>query len=403
MHSLSLAAAVLASISLVRGHGQVNRVTTGSTSNAGPNVRYILCPLQYYTGDSKNSKTAIRVMYKASSPAYVLPNGFTDNSQMSCEGSAKSPAPQTISVAAGDEIDVFWEGATSELKGQPGTGSLTAYNPWVHAMGFVIDYITSCNGDCTTFDATNAGWTKIAHAGMDTSQTISSALRTTMKNKPEQYYPTSGTGLWAMAKLVQNGSKWSIKIPSSLKSGQYIVRHELSAVHNPKTSNPTTGPQLCKETSHLTLQCTHPKSDIACIQLDVTNGGSATLPAGTQAKSLYKPDGDFANINVLSSSFKASDISIPGPDIWDGVSSSSSNTGDKAETTKATSTKAATTTKPTTEAAATTKKAATTTTSTSGAAATTSSRQCRQRRGVTTRAKRAHNAPLRRMHQNRLS
>jgi hypothetical protein len=68
-------------------------------------------------------------------------------------------------------------------------------------MGFVIDYITSCNGDCTKFDATNAGWTKIAHAGMDMSQTISSGLRQTMKNKPEQYYPSSGAGLWAMAKL----------------------------------------------------------------------------------------------------------------------------------------------------------------------------------------------------------
>jgi hypothetical protein len=68
-------------------------------------------------------------------------------------------------------------------------------------MGFVFDYITSCNEDCTTFDATNAGWTKLAHAGIDTSKTISNELRATMKGKPEQYFPTSGQGLWAMAKL----------------------------------------------------------------------------------------------------------------------------------------------------------------------------------------------------------
>ncbi|KAJ7503113.1 glycoside hydrolase [Mycena galericulata] len=294
-----LAAAILASAALVSGHGEVNRVTSGSASSPGPN--------QYYTEDSRNSETAIRVMYKASSPSYVLFGDFTDNSKMSCEGSARSPAPRTISVAAGDEIQVYWEGATSELKGKPGTGSLTAYNPWVHAMGFVFDYITSCNGDCTTFDSTNAGWTKIAHAGIDTTQTISSQLRETMKNKPEPYYPTSGPGLWAMAKMVQNGSKWSINIPPSLKSGQYMIRHELAAVHNPKTSDPTTGPQLY----------------IACIQLDVTNGGDASLPAGTQAKSLYLPDGAFANTNVLSSSFDAADVAIPGPEIWDGASSSS--------------------------------------------------------------------------------
>jgi hypothetical protein len=31
-------------------------------------------------------------------------------------------------------VQIFWEGATSELVG---VGGLTAYNPWVHAMGCV--------------------------------------------------------------------------------------------------------------------------------------------------------------------------------------------------------------------------------------------------------------------------
>jgi len=375
MYSVSLIAAILASTSLVAGHGQVNRVTHGGTTNTGPNI--------YFSGDAANSKTATRVMYKASSPAYVLFGGFTDNSQMSCEGSASNPAPQTISVNAGDEIDIFWEGATGELKGKPGTGSLTAYNPWVHAMGFVFDYITSCKGDCNTFDATNAGWTKLAHAGMDMSQSISSDLRATMKGKPEPYHPSSGPGLWAMAKLVQNGSKWTVKVPSSLQSGQYMIRHELAAVHNPKNSDPTTGPQLY----------------IACIQLDVKNGGSTSLPAGTQAKSLYSPNGDFANINVNSPSFDPSKVTIPGPPVWDGVSSSSSSNGSGDNRNPYSSTHAGTTSG---KAAATT-KAASPTTSSSGTAATPAKTCSRCRRGVTKRAKRAHNEPLRRMIQNRLS
>lgn len=52
---------------------------------------------------------------------------------MSCEGSAKSPAPDTLSVKAGGAVDIFWQGATSELLNKAGTGGLTAYNPWVHA------------------------------------------------------------------------------------------------------------------------------------------------------------------------------------------------------------------------------------------------------------------------------
>ncbi|KAJ6631452.1 glycosyl hydrolase family 61-domain-containing protein [Mycena sp. CBHHK59/15] len=328
MQPFSLVTVILASTSLVAGHGQVTRVTSGGSSNSGPN--------QYYAADAKNSKTATRVMYKASGPSYVL--------QMSCESSAKSPAPKTISVAAGDEIDVYWEGATSELKGKAGTGQLTSYNPWVHAMGFVMDYITSCDGDCTKFDATNAGWTKIAHAGLDMSNTIS------------KYFPTSSAGLWAMAKLVQNGSKWSIKIPSSLKSGQYMIRHELSAVHNPKTSDPTTGPQLY----------------IACIQLDVTSGGDTSLPRGTQANALYEPSGAFANIDVYSDSFNPANVAIPGPAIWDGVSSSKRDTSGKTVTMI----------------------------TNSSASTTTLKRACKERRDV---MKRAHNLPLRSTHRNRLN
>ncbi|KAJ7270119.1 glycosyl hydrolase family 61-domain-containing protein [Mycena haematopus] len=300
MYCASLLAVILASTSLVVGHGQINRVTHGATFNTAPNI--------YFTEDANNLKTATRVMYKASSPSYVLFGGFTDNSRMSCEQSANNPAPESISVNAGDEIDIFWEGATGELKGKDGTGGLTAYNPWVHAMGFVFDYITACPKDCSTYDATNAEWTKLAHAGIDMSETISPQLRETMTNKPEKYFPTSGPGLWAMAKLVQNGSKWTVKIPSSLKSGQYMIRHELAAVHNPKNSDPTTGPQLY----------------IACIQLNVENGGNVSLPPGVQAKSLYSPNGDFANMDVYSGSFDFAKVAIPGPAVWDGVSSTSS-------------------------------------------------------------------------------
>ncbi|KAJ7108462.1 glycosyl hydrolase family 61-domain-containing protein [Mycena crocata] len=390
MQYFLLAAVIVASTGFVVGHGQVYQVISGSTKNMGPNINYSKAKI--------NSMTATRMMYTSGGDAFVLPSGFNDNDKMSCEGSAKSPAPKTISVAAGDDIDVYWEGATAELQGKPGTGSLP-YKPWVHAIGFVLDYITSCDDDCTKFDATGAGWTKIAHAGLDMSQSISDELRNTMKNKPEEYFPRSGPGLWAMAKLIQDGSMWKIKIPSSLKSGQYIIRHELSAVQIPRsTKNPKSGPQ----------------NYIACIQLDVTGGGDATLPAGTQAKDLYKPDGELAKINVYSGSFDPSNVTIPGPPIWDAVLSSSgnnSNSGDEDKEGATTDTSTATTTdtgSPTTtdtSAITTDTSAITTDTSISATnASPTSTKACRKRRrGVMKRAKRSHNPSLRRTHPNHLA
>jgi hypothetical protein len=234
---------------------------------------------------------------------------------MSCEASSSSGAPNTVKVKAGSTVSVFWEGATSELNGKAGTGGLTEYNPWVHAMGTVSDYITSCNGECSAFDATNAGWTRLTSDGLDTSQSISEDLRSTMANKPEAYSP-KGNGLWAMAKFVQDGSKRDVTIPS-LKSGQYILRQELIAVHNPKNSDPTTGPQVYA----------------ACIQLDVTDGGNLSLPGGTQSSALYETNGAFANYNVYS----GGDFPSFGPAVWDQASSGPSSGSNGAADTPAAS------------------------------------------------------------------
>jgi len=294
LQSVLLLGAFVASVA---AHGQPNKVVSGGTTMPGPNI--------YFAGDANNAKTPTRVMYKASGPSYALPTDYTNPNVMSCEGSANVGAPKTLSVAAGSSFTMFWQGATGELVGQ---GGLTAYDPWVHAMGPILDYITPCtNGDCTTFDATNAGWTLLDKSGIDFSQTISSSLKTAMTNKPEPYHPSTGSGLWAMAKLVQDGSTWAINIPSALAPGQYILRHELIAIHNPLGSNPTSGPQ------HY----------ISCTQLTVTGSGTAKLPAGVKSSTLYDPNGAFAKFDVNSDDPHT--FPMPGPAAWNPSGAASSN------------------------------------------------------------------------------
>ncbi|KAL1745569.1 glycoside hydrolase family 61 protein [Schizophyllum fasciatum] len=283
----------------VRAHGQIESVSAGSTSKIAPNI--------YWDGDKANTDTPVRVMYKASSPAYLLPKDFSDNSKMACEGSSASPAPSSLEVAAGNSITVQWSGSTGELTNQPGVGSVPdGMQAWVHAMGSIQNYITSCNGACADADVANNGWTKLSGDGLDPSQSISDDLRNTMTNKPEKYYP-EGAGLWAMAKFVADGSKWDVQIPSGLKAGEYIVRQELAAVHNPWNANDaSSGPQLY----------------VGCVQITVTGDGTTELPEGTQAGSLYDPEGDFAKFQVYSD---ADSFVLPGPDVWDGASSGSSS------------------------------------------------------------------------------
>jgi hypothetical protein len=164
---------------------------------------------------------------------------------MACEEAG--PAPGKLSIPAGGKLNVFWAGATGELDG---VGGLREYHPFVHAMGPVIDYIAPCtNGNCAQFDASNAKWTKLAASGLDTSYSISGNLRNRMASKPERYYP-NGNGVWGLAKLLEQGSRWDITIPRDLKNGEYLVRTELAAVHNPLNGNPTSGPQHCELCKH---------------------------------------------------------------------------------------------------------------------------------------------------------
>ena len=64
-------------------------------------------------------------------------------------------------------------------------------------MGPVSTYMTSCDGPCTSFDASNAKWFKVDAAGYS-------------------------NGKWAATQLIENGAKWTSTIPAELKAGEYV-------------------------------------------------------------------------------------------------------------------------------------------------------------------------------------
>ena len=68
-------------------------------------------------------------------------------------------------------------------------------------MGPVSTYMTSCDGPCTNFDASNAKWFKVDAAGYS-------------------------NGKWASQQLIDNGFQWTSTIPSGLKPGNYVSSWE---------------------------------------------------------------------------------------------------------------------------------------------------------------------------------
>lgn len=117
---------------------------------------------------------------------FVEPNSY-GTTNISCHKNA-APGALTATVSAGGSVTFQW----------PAT--------WPHPYGPILTYIASCNGDCSTADKSTLSWVKIDESGIDYT-----------------------TQVWASQVLINQGGTWTTKVPSSLKAGNYVFRHEIIA------------------------------------------------------------------------------------------------------------------------------------------------------------------------------
>ncbi|KAG8990377.1 Esterase/lipase/thioesterase [Tulasnella sp. 427] len=197
-------------------------------------------------------------------------------------------------------------------------------------------YATAAAGSTVTLQWTDwpdshiAVWFKIDEAGLNLS-----------------------TNTWAAIKLISDGNKYSFTIPASLAPGQYIIRHEIIALHS---SYSYPGAQ----------------SYPSCIQVQVTGSGTVT-PSGSKLVAFPGAYGSTTaglvwplwNPNNAQSGVA---YPIPGPSLYFGGSSASSTTTAKSSTT---TTKASTTTTSKAASSTTTTTTARTSTTTTKASSTT--------------------------------
>ena len=134
----------------------------------------------------------------------------------------------------------------------------------------MIDYLASCNGECTTVDKTTLQWVKIDQSGLISG---------------------SNPGTWATDNLIQNNQSWVSTVPSTLKAGNYVLRHEIIALHSAGNAN---GAQAYPQ----------------CINLKVTGSGSTTLTGGVVGTKLYTPTDPGILFNIYGT---FTSYTIPGP------------------------------------------------------------------------------------------
>ncbi|KAI0051564.1 carbohydrate-binding module family 1 protein [Auriscalpium vulgare] len=196
-------------------------------------------------------------------------------STIACNDDGTSPSlQQTATVAAGTAITAYWN------------------QIWPHAQGPMLTYLANCGGStCSGVNANSLKWFKIDQAGL---------LSGTVYN-----------GTWGSGQMINQNSSWTTTIPSTVPSGNYLIRFETIAIHS-------TPAQFYPE----------------CAQISITGSGSLA-PTSAQLVSFpgaYSNSDPGIDIDIYSTAAQTqTTYVIPGPPLY-GSSSSGSGTTASAST-----------------------------------------------------------------------
>jgi cellulase len=246
---------------LTSAHGRITQITTSSSNLT-------------YSGWDPASPASPLAAWSASNLGniYIPPSQF-NTSNITCHFNAL-PGSLSIPVSAGEEIKLTW-------------------NEWPTShVGPVITYLASCNGSCWSFPYPNIEtfkqaleWLKIDELGW-------------LNSTGWDVLDLGGT--WATNVLILNDYSWVVRIPEGLAEGEYVLRHEIIALH---VAEKVDGAQAYP-------QCVN-------IRIEEGKGGKKRLNGGVVGSGLYsmRDEGILVDVHKKIVGYK-----IPGPEVWSGVS-----------------------------------------------------------------------------------
>lgn len=240
-----VAGLILGSAALVAGHGYVSGAVVDGTYYGG----YLVTEYPY-----ESSPPEVIAWSETETDLGYIDGSEYANSNIICHKEAK-PGALEAPVKAGGSVELQWTEWPSSHHGP------------------VITYMANCNGDCADVDKTTLEFFKIDQGGLISD--------------------TTEPGTWATDNLIANNNSRTVTIPSDIADGNYVLRHEIIALHSAEEKN---GAQ------------NYPQ----CINLKVSGGGSAT-PSGTLGTALYKDTDPGILINIYQS---LSTYDIPGPTLY---------------------------------------------------------------------------------------
>jgi hypothetical protein len=177
--------------------------------------------------------------------------------------------------------------ATEKATANPGDTVTATWQQWTHSQGPILVWMYKCSGEFSACDGSGSNWFKIDEAGFHGDGTT-------------VFLDTETGSGWDIAKLVGSNKSWSSKIPAGLAPGNYLIRHELIALHQANT------PQFYAE----------------CAQIVVGGSGSASPDSSYKAAIPGYCSNSDSNIsfNINDHSLPQT-YTIPGPPVFKGTAS----------------------------------------------------------------------------------
>ncbi|KAF2035251.1 hypothetical protein EK21DRAFT_55134 [Setomelanomma holmii] len=241
--AFATAASLLATAS---AHGGVDTYTVGTTVYQG-----------WSPYNSPSGQQSLQRQYPGYDPL-LIKDLTTVNIRCNNAGALGTGVSGT--VAAGQKLTAHWK-------------------QWTHRPASVIVYMAKCPGSCDSFDGSGKVWFKIDQEGLVSG--------------------TQNAGIWA-GDTILDTLVWTSTIPATLAPGNYLIRHELLAVH--QANNPQFYPE--------------------CAQFAVTGSGTVTPPAAALVSfpGAYVGNEPGIAFNIDSASAMVlTNYTVPGPAVWDGT------------------------------------------------------------------------------------
>ncbi|KAK1753295.1 glycoside hydrolase [Echria macrotheca] len=198
-------------------------------------------------------------------PQYNGPIEDVTSNSVACNGSPNptSPSSKVITVQAGQNVTAIWRYMLSTTGSSPNDVMDSSHK------GPTIAYLKKVN-DATTDSGVGGGWFKIQEDGL-------------------------ANGVWGTEKVINGQGRHSIRIPSCIAPGQYLLRAEMIALHG---AGNYPGAQFYME----------------CAQLNIVGGTGSKTPSTVSFPGAYSGSDPGVKINIywpVVTSYK-----VPGPSVF---------------------------------------------------------------------------------------